>query len=182
MTSQLKHWNHYETQLITYDVTAKNNGKVRDVRSLACKIKVLNGHVPGTWKWTIDKFFSRNTNLVVSIFMCLDLLLSKPSTWSPNLHDYNFWPNQQHDTSKRLHLYILLMKLKIWSSNINKCVSARIFWVFCLSRNILHILYKYYYLFGQLQTVYGNMAGLKNLWEARRSWAFHIFYKPAIFL
>ena len=31
----------------------KNNGKVRDVRSLACKIKVLNGRVPGTWKWTI---------------------------------------------------------------------------------------------------------------------------------
>ena len=31
----------------------KNNGKVRDVRSLACKIKVLNGFVRGTWKWTI---------------------------------------------------------------------------------------------------------------------------------
>ena len=31
----------------------KNNGKVRDVRSHACKIKVLNGLVPGTWKWTI---------------------------------------------------------------------------------------------------------------------------------
>ena len=31
----------------------KNNGKVRDVRSLACKIKVLNGRVPGTWKWAI---------------------------------------------------------------------------------------------------------------------------------
>ena len=31
----------------------KNNGKVRDVRSLAYKIKVLNGRVPGTWKWTI---------------------------------------------------------------------------------------------------------------------------------
>ena len=31
----------------------KNNGKVRDVRSLAWKIKVLNGPVPGTWKWTI---------------------------------------------------------------------------------------------------------------------------------
>ena len=31
----------------------KNNGKVRDVRSLVCKIKVLNGRVPGTWKWTI---------------------------------------------------------------------------------------------------------------------------------
>ena len=36
-----------------YDVIMKNNGKVRDVRSLACKIKVLNGRVPGTWKWTI---------------------------------------------------------------------------------------------------------------------------------
>ena len=32
----------------------KNNVKVCDVRSLACKIKVLNGHVPGTWKWTIE--------------------------------------------------------------------------------------------------------------------------------
>ena len=30
----------------------KNNGKVCDVRSLACKIKVLNGRVPGSWKWT----------------------------------------------------------------------------------------------------------------------------------
>ena len=32
----------------------KNNGKVGDVHSLACKTKVLNGRVPGTWKWTID--------------------------------------------------------------------------------------------------------------------------------
>ena len=31
----------------------KNNGKVHDVRSLACKIKVLNGCVLWTWKWTI---------------------------------------------------------------------------------------------------------------------------------
>ena len=31
----------------------KNDRKVRDVRSRACKIKVLNGRVPGTWKWTI---------------------------------------------------------------------------------------------------------------------------------
>ena len=46
----LKHWKHYEAQLITYDVIMKNNGKVRDVRSLACKIKVLNSRVPGTWK------------------------------------------------------------------------------------------------------------------------------------
>ena len=38
---------------ITYDVVAKNNGKVRDVHSLTCKIKVLNGHVPETRKWTI---------------------------------------------------------------------------------------------------------------------------------
>ena len=48
MTSQLKHWKHYEAQLITYDVIMKNNGKVRDVRSLACKIKVLNGCDPGS--------------------------------------------------------------------------------------------------------------------------------------
>ena len=41
----------------------KNNGKVRDVRILACKIKVLNGRVPGTWKWTIvlhDKSYCQN--------------------------------------------------------------------------------------------------------------------------
>ena len=31
----------------------KNNDKVRDVRSLACKIKILNGYSPETWKWTI---------------------------------------------------------------------------------------------------------------------------------
>ena len=36
-----------------YDVIMKNNGKVLDVRSLACQIKVLNGRVTGTWKWTI---------------------------------------------------------------------------------------------------------------------------------
>ena len=53
MTTQLQCWKHYEAQVITYDIIMKNNGKVRDVRSLACKIKVLNGHVPGTWKWTI---------------------------------------------------------------------------------------------------------------------------------
>ena len=53
MTSQLKHIKHYEAELITNNVIMKNNGKVRDVRSLACKIKVLNGRVPGTWKWTI---------------------------------------------------------------------------------------------------------------------------------
>ena len=28
----------------------KNNGKVRDVRSLTCKIKVLNGSCPGNLK------------------------------------------------------------------------------------------------------------------------------------
>ena len=44
----LKHRKHYEAQLITYDVLTTNNGKVRDVRSLASKIKVLNGRVPGT--------------------------------------------------------------------------------------------------------------------------------------
>ena len=45
------HWKHYEAQLITYDVIMKHNDKVRDVRSLACKIKVLKGRVPGTWKY-----------------------------------------------------------------------------------------------------------------------------------
>ena len=39
--------------LITYDVIMKNKGKLCDVRSLACKITVLNDCVPGTWKWTI---------------------------------------------------------------------------------------------------------------------------------
>ena len=48
MTSQLKHWIHYEAQLITYDVKMKNNGKVSDVRSLASKIKALNGNAMGT--------------------------------------------------------------------------------------------------------------------------------------
>ena len=31
-----------------------NNSKVRDVRSLACELKVLNGNVPGTWKFIIE--------------------------------------------------------------------------------------------------------------------------------
>ena len=31
-----------------YDVIMKINCKVRDVRSLACKIKVLGGRIPGT--------------------------------------------------------------------------------------------------------------------------------------
>ena len=50
----------------------KNNGKVRDVRSLACKIKVLNGRVPGTWKWTIcplfDNVFRIEKSLKSTIF------------------------------------------------------------------------------------------------------------------
>ena len=49
----MKHWKYYEALLNAYDVIMKNNGIMRDVRSLACKIKVLNGRVPGTWKWTI---------------------------------------------------------------------------------------------------------------------------------
>ena len=49
----MKHWKHYKALLNAYDVIMKNNGKVCDVRSLAGKIKGLNGHVPGTWKWTI---------------------------------------------------------------------------------------------------------------------------------
>ena len=53
MMSQLKHWKHYEAQLFTYDIIMKNNGKVCDVPSLVCKIKVLNGCVPGTWKWSV---------------------------------------------------------------------------------------------------------------------------------
>ena len=62
-TTDIKHFAvvfHYdvttkalETQLITYDVIMKNNSKVCDVHSLVCKIKVLNGRVLGTWKWTI---------------------------------------------------------------------------------------------------------------------------------
>ena len=45
MTSQLKHCKQHEAQLMTYDVIITNNGKVCDVRSLVCKIEVLNGHV-----------------------------------------------------------------------------------------------------------------------------------------
>ena len=48
MMSRSKHWKYYEALLNAYDVIMKNNDKVRDVRSLACKIKVLNGSVPGT--------------------------------------------------------------------------------------------------------------------------------------
>ena len=47
MTSQIKHWKHNETQLNTYDVIMKNNGKVCDVNSLACKIKVFERSRPG---------------------------------------------------------------------------------------------------------------------------------------
>ena len=50
MTSRLKHWKYYEALLNAYDVIMENNDKMRDVRSLACKIKVLNGRVLGTWK------------------------------------------------------------------------------------------------------------------------------------
>ena len=38
-TTDIKHWKHYEAQLITDDVIMKNNGKVHDVRNLACQIK-----------------------------------------------------------------------------------------------------------------------------------------------
>ena len=48
MLSQLKHWKDNEALLITYDLIMKNKGKVCDVRSLVCKIKVLNGRVLGT--------------------------------------------------------------------------------------------------------------------------------------
>ena len=37
-----------KTQHITKDVIMKNRDKVRDVPSLACKIKVIYGLVPGT--------------------------------------------------------------------------------------------------------------------------------------
>ena len=58
MMSQLQHWKHHEAQLITHDIIMKNNGKVCDVRSLACIIKDLNGQVPTACKWTIAlKFY-----------------------------------------------------------------------------------------------------------------------------
>ena len=44
----IKALDYYKARLITYDVIMKNNGKMRDVRSLACKIKVLNTRVPRT--------------------------------------------------------------------------------------------------------------------------------------
>ena len=43
---------------MTYDVIMKNNGKVCDVRGLACKIKVLNGRALETWKWTIYRIWN----------------------------------------------------------------------------------------------------------------------------
>ena len=48
MMSRLKHWKYYEALLNAYDVIMKNNGKVLDARSLAFKMKVLNGCDPGT--------------------------------------------------------------------------------------------------------------------------------------
>ena len=48
MASRLKHWKYYEALLNAYDLIMKNNGKMCDIRSLACKIKVLNGRVLGT--------------------------------------------------------------------------------------------------------------------------------------
>ena len=35
-------------QQIAYDTTTKNFANLHDFRSLACKINILNGHVPGT--------------------------------------------------------------------------------------------------------------------------------------
>ena len=45
MTTQLKHWKQYEADAATYDVTIQKSAKLLDVRSLACKIKVLNGRI-----------------------------------------------------------------------------------------------------------------------------------------
>ena len=39
MTSQLKHWNHYEAQLITYDVIMKKIGKLKYVMSVVWRVK-----------------------------------------------------------------------------------------------------------------------------------------------
>ena len=43
----------YKTQLLAYDITTENFANLHDVYSLTCKIKILNGCVPGTLKWTI---------------------------------------------------------------------------------------------------------------------------------
>ena len=50
ITSQLKHWKHYKAHQITYDVTIKKFVKLLDVRSLLCKIKVLNSRI-----WELEK-------------------------------------------------------------------------------------------------------------------------------
>ena len=47
MMSQIKHWKHYKAPLISYDVTTQKFANLLDVRSLACRIKVLNSCVPG---------------------------------------------------------------------------------------------------------------------------------------
>ena len=65
----------------------KNNDKVRDVRGLACKIKVLNGRIPGTLKWTIgnnDMVIPRhNTELFKRSFQ-----YSGPQLWN-NIYKRN---------------------------------------------------------------------------------------------
>ena len=51
----LKHWKHCKAQSVTYDVTTETLANLDDVCSLACKMKVWNGHVLGTWKWAYDE-------------------------------------------------------------------------------------------------------------------------------
>ena len=57
MTSQSKHWNYYGAQVTAYDVTTQKFANLLDVSSLGCKTKVLNGPVPGIWKWTIEYLY-----------------------------------------------------------------------------------------------------------------------------
>ena len=87
MKSQLTHWKHYKAQLINY-VIMKMNSKVRNVNvcKLACKIKVLNGRVPVTWKWTITKCpfrfaFSHNLMYLNHCSWCGQLLRPKLYTY-----------------------------------------------------------------------------------------------------
>ena len=83
LTSQLKHWWYYKAWLITYDVIMKNNGKVRDVRILACKIEALKRSYPvrgggeGIWSCSLLHVCSRIA--LVSSFSFTSTILGSDS-------------------------------------------------------------------------------------------------------
>ena len=57
MTSQFKHWTNYVAQSLAYDITTEKFANLRDVRSLMCKVKVLNCLIPETWKLLNNIYF-----------------------------------------------------------------------------------------------------------------------------